>query len=110
MSDYFFAFLGLPLTRDPAFGLIGRAVGLALFLAGAAAVLIATLSNRLRTPLDRIAIGMILLSFGSAVLASLGRGDLIDEVEVPVRYTMFTTPLAGRPSLSRPAAGCAGLC
>ena len=36
---------------------------------------------------------MILLSFGSAVLASLGRGDLIDEVEVPVRYTMFTTPL-----------------
>jgi hypothetical protein len=93
LSDYFFAFLGLPLTRDPTFGLIGRAAGLVLFLAGAAAVLIATSSNRLRTSLDRIAVGMILLSFGSAVLASLGRGDLIDEVEVPVRYTMFTTPL-----------------
>jgi hypothetical protein len=93
LLDYFFAFLGLPLTRAPHLGLIGRAMGAALFLAGLSAVLMATLSGRLSTPLDRIAIGMILLTFGSAALAAIGRGDLIEEVEVPVRYTMFATAL-----------------
>ncbi len=93
MLDYFFAFLGLPFTRAPAFGLIGRIMGAALFLAGLSAVLIATLSRRLSTPLDQIAIGMILLAFGSAALAAVGRGDLIEEVRVPVRYTMFATAL-----------------
>jgi hypothetical protein len=93
LSDYFFAFLGLPFTREPALALIGRAIGAALFLAGLSAVLIATLSTRLSTPLDRIAIGMILLAFGSAALAAVGRGDLIDAVQVPVRYTMFATAL-----------------
>ena len=93
LLDYFFAFLGLPLTRAPAFELIGRIMGAALFLAGLSAVLIATLSRRLSTPLDRIAIGMILLALGSAALAAVGRGDLIEEVKVPVRYTMFATAL-----------------
>jgi hypothetical protein len=92
-ADYFFAFLGLPLTRAPAFGLIARGIGAALFLAGLAAVLIATFSRRLSTPLDRIAIGMILLAFGAAALAAVGRSDLIEEVKVPVRYTMFATAL-----------------
>jgi hypothetical protein len=93
LSNYFFAFLGLPLTRAPELALIGRVGGAALFLAGLSALLVATFSRGLSTPLDRIAIGMILLSFGSAALAAVGRGDLLDDVKVPVRYTMFATAL-----------------
>jgi len=93
VSYYFFAFLGLPLTRAPTFGLIGPTVGVALFLVGLSAALIATFSNRLNTRLDRIAIGMILLAFGSAALAAVGRSDLIDGLKIPVRYTMFATAL-----------------
>jgi hypothetical protein len=93
LSHYFFVFLGLPFTREPALGLIGSAIGATLFLAGLSAILIATFSNRLNTRLDRIAIGMILLAFGSAALAALGRSDLIEEVKVPVRYTMFASTL-----------------
>ena len=93
LSHYFFAFLGLPFTREPAFGLIGNAIGAVLFLTGLSAILIATFSNRLSTQLDRIAIGMILLGLGAAVLAAVGRSDLEDEVKVPVRYTMFVSAL-----------------
>ena len=90
---YFFEFLGLPLTREPALGLTGPIVGVALFLAGQFAVLIATFSNRLSARLDRIAVGMILLAFGSAALAAVGRSDLIDGLKVPVRYTIFASAL-----------------
>jgi len=90
---YFFAFLGLPFTREPALELIGCVIGATLFSAGLFAVLIATFSNRLGTRLDRIAIGMILLAFGSAALAAVGRVDLIDGMKVPVRYTIFATAL-----------------
>jgi len=93
LIDYFFSFLGLPFTRDPRLGFVGRIVGGLLFLAGLSAILIATCSNRLSTPLDRIGIGMILLGLGSAALASVGRGDLIEEVKVPVRYTIFVAML-----------------
>ncbi len=93
LADYFFAFLGLPVTREPQFELLGRALGMALFLCAAAAVLVATLTTRLNTTLDRIAIGMILLGLGAAALATIGRSDMIEEVQVPVRYTMFTTAL-----------------
>jgi hypothetical protein len=91
--DYFVAFLGLPLTRAPALATIGRIFGAMLFLAGLAAVLIATFSGRLSRRLDRVAIGMILLAFGSAALAAIGRADLADEGAVPVRYALFATAL-----------------
>jgi hypothetical protein len=93
LADYFIAFLGLPFTREPALEQLGRAIGVILLLVGLFAVLIATFSNRLNTRLDRIAIGMILLAFGSAALAAVGRADLLDGMKVPVRYTMFTTAL-----------------
>jgi hypothetical protein len=53
----------------------------------------ASVSNRLNAPLDRIAVGMILLALGSAAFAAVGRGDVMDEVKLPVRYTMFTSAL-----------------
>jgi hypothetical protein len=93
LLDYFFAFLGLPFTREPELGLIGPAMGGLVFLVGSAALLFATCSNRMSTRLDRIAIGMILLGFGAAVLAAVGRGDMSDEVKVPVRYTIFVSAL-----------------
>ena len=93
MSYYFFTFLGLPFTREPSLGLMGFVIGGTLFLAGSYAVVIATSTNRLTTQLDRIATGMILLAFGSAALAAVGRSDLSDGLKVPVRYTMFATML-----------------
>ena len=93
LADYFFAFLGLPFTREPAFGAVGRVIGVALFLAAASTIVVATFSNRLNRRIDRIAVGMILLALGSAALATVGRGDMIAEVKVPVRYTIFATTL-----------------
>jgi hypothetical protein len=93
LFDYFFAFLGLPLTREPRFELIGRGFGVALFFCGAGVVLVASLSERLNTRLDRIGVGMILLGLGAAALASIGRSDMIEDVKVPVRYALFTTAL-----------------
>lgn len=93
MINYFFGFLGLPLTREPALELIGREIGLILLLVGLAAVLFVAFSNRMPRPIDYIALGMILLAIGAAALATVGRGDLIDEVKVPVRYTVFVTGL-----------------
>lgn len=93
MSYYFFAFLGLPFTREPALETLGAAFGVTLFVAGLFAVLFATFSNRQTTRLDRIATGMIMFAFGSAALAAVGRSDLIDGLKVPVRYTIFATML-----------------
>jgi hypothetical protein len=93
LTGYFFDFLGLPFTRAPALAAMGRAVGTMLFGAGLTAILIASFSCRLSTPLDRIAVGLILLAFGSAALAAVGRADLAGEAHLPVRYTLFATTL-----------------
>jgi hypothetical protein len=105
LVDYFVAFLGLPFTREPAFGLLGRLIGLVLLLAGVSAVLLATFSNRLKAPSDQFAVGMIMLGLGSAALAAVGRSELVNEV--PVRYTMFTTALhVGLLCLALPRLAC----
>ena len=93
LTDYFFVFLGLPFTRDPRLETFGRFFGIILFMAGTSAAIIATFSNHLNTRLGRIAVGIILFAIGAAVLATVGRGDMIEEVKVPVRYTMFSTML-----------------
>jgi hypothetical protein len=93
MLYYFFAFLGLPLSREPAFGPIGPAAGGMLFLAGSLVLLIATCSSQPVSRLDRIAVGLILLAFGSAALAAIGRSDLREGLRVPVRYTIFASAL-----------------
>jgi hypothetical protein len=93
LAHYFVAFMGLPFTREPRFEFIGSLIGGISFLAGLSAVLIATFSNHLSARLDRIAIGLILLALGAAVLAAVGRGDLIGEVKIPIRYEMFVSGL-----------------
>jgi hypothetical protein len=90
---YFFAFLGLPLTREPSLGVLGPAFGVLMFLGGLAAVLAATCTKMLNTRLDRIAVGLILFAFGAAALAAVGRSDLAEGLKVPVRYALFATAL-----------------
>lgn len=89
LASYFLAFLGLPLTREPALREVGPVFGGAMFLLAIAAVLVATFTRRLDSRLDRIAVGMILFGLGAAVLATFGRGDMAAAVELPVRYTIF---------------------
>ena len=72
MLDYYFAFLGLPFTREGALRPAGVAIGAALFFIAAWAVASASFSNRLNTRLDRIAIGLILLGLD---LPHLPRSD-----------------------------------
>jgi hypothetical protein len=93
MLDYFFGFLGLPYTREPALGLIGRIIGAILLLAGVSAVFAAACSERMPRPLQQIATGMILLAIGAAALGTVGRSDLSEEVKLPVRYSIFVTGL-----------------
>jgi MFS family permease len=93
LAKYFLAFLGLPLTRDPGLRAVGLAFGGGMFVLGAVAVLVATFKHRLDSRIDRMAVGMILFSLGAALLATLGRGDMDAAVELPVRYTIFSTLL-----------------
>lgn len=93
LADYFLVFLGLPFTRDPRLEVLGRLVGAMLLFAGAAAALVASFSWRLNTRLDRIGVGMILFAIGAAILATVGRADMSEKVEIPVRYAIFSTML-----------------
>jgi hypothetical protein len=93
LAGYVLSFLGLPFTREPRMETISCAIGGTVFLAAASIVLIATFSDRLNSHLDRFAVGLILLGLGSAALAAVGRGDMIEDVKIPVRYTIFVSSL-----------------
>lgn len=113
LLTYVLAYLGLPLSRVPGLLPAGEAVGTVLL----AAALFAVIRFGVRRPaisrLERIAVGLILFSLGSAALAALGRSRFAAEVELPVRYTVLVTPLhvgllalalrwiADRPALER---------
>ncbi|MBS0639768.1 MAG: hypothetical protein JSS43_07845 [Proteobacteria bacterium] len=90
---YLLAYLGLPLSRVPALRLAGEALGAVLLAASLFAVLRFGVLRPAITRLERIAVGLILFSLGSAALAALGRSQFAAEVELPVRYTVLVTPL-----------------
>jgi hypothetical protein len=92
MGDYFFAYLGLPWTRAEALAVPGRAVGAVLFAAGTYAVLRYGLLARSVSRLERIAVGLVMFSLATALLAAVGRANLAD-MRVPVRYSLFVAPL-----------------
>jgi hypothetical protein len=83
----------LPFSREPALDLVGRMIGAVLLIAGSSAVVWSAFSPRARSPCDQIGVGLILLGLGAAALATVGRADLIEEVKLPVRYTIFVTAL-----------------
>jgi hypothetical protein len=93
LAEYLVAYLGLPIARSPTFAQAGRVIGALLLLAGLAAALWWGLLRRAGTRLDRIAIGLILLTLGTAALAAVGRVDLEQEVAVPLRYSVLVAPL-----------------
>ena len=93
MADYLVTYLGLPWTRAAALSVPGRIAGAALLIAGTGAVL---RHGFIRPPggrLERLAVGLIMFSVASALLAALGRVDVDPEVRVPVRYSVLVAPL-----------------
>ena len=90
---YLLAYLGLPLSRVPALRLAGEALGAVLLAAAVLAFLRFGVMRPAITRLERIATGLILFSFGTAVLAALGRSQFSAGIELPVRYSVLVTPL-----------------
>ncbi|RYG38489.1 MAG: hypothetical protein EON93_01940 [Burkholderiales bacterium] len=88
-AEYFFAYLGLPWVRGSR--LLGELLGVALFAASVSVVLWYGFRRTDRT--QRLALGMILFSLGSGVLAAVGRRDIALEIDVPVRYAILLAPL-----------------
>jgi hypothetical protein len=88
-AAYFLAYLGLPWTRGAL--LPGQLLGAGLLAASLFAL--ARYGRRQSTRTQRLALGMILFSLGSAVLAAAGRSYMSAEINVPVRYAILMTPL-----------------
>lgn len=88
-AAYFLAYLGLPWTRGAL--LPGQLLGAGLL--GASLFALARYGLREATRTQRLALGMILFSLGSAVLAAVGRSYMSAEINVPVRYAILMTPL-----------------
>jgi len=100
---YLLAYLGLPLSRLASFPLPGRLLGLAVLALGIYAVIRVGLLNRDLTRLQRIATALILFSLGSAAMAAVGRSQVADGIDVPVRYAVLVAPLhAGLLALALP--------
>ena len=93
MADYLLAYLGLPLSRSPGLAVPSRVFGAALLVAGSACCVWFGLVSRRNGRLERFAVALILVTFGSALLAVLGRTDLEAEVKIPVRYAVMVAPL-----------------
>jgi hypothetical protein len=93
--NYLVTYLGLPWTRAAALTVPGQIWGAVLLGAGVWAVL---MRGVLRAPsgrLERIGLALVMFSLGTALLASIGRVDLLpdDGVLVPVRYSSLVAPL-----------------
>lgn len=106
-ADYLLTYLGLPWTRAAQLSVAGRIVGAALLIAG---IYVVVRHGLLRPPdgrLERVAVALVMFSLATALLAALGRADLDADVRVPVRYSLFVTPLhigllwLATPSLTR---------
>lgn len=88
-ADYFVAYLGLPWVR--ASGVLGRVIGVALLAASLYAIV---RRGGPDAPVhERTAVGFILVSLGTAAMAALGRRDIADAIDVPLRYAVFMNPL-----------------
>lgn len=87
--DYFFAYLGLPWAR--AIGPEGRLIGIAVFAASLFAI--ATKGRQGASRPERIAVALIVLTLGTALLAAVARKDVSELVDVPARYRIYVAPM-----------------
>ncbi|MEQ1608217.1 MAG: hypothetical protein ABL956_04495 [Hyphomonadaceae bacterium] len=88
-AEYFLAYLGLPWVRGSR--LFGEILGAGILVASLFALIRFGFAKVDRT--QRLALGMILFSLGGAALAAIGRRDIAQEVDVPVRYAILLAPL-----------------
>lgn len=88
-GHYLLAFLGLPWTRVS--GALGVAIGLGVLVASAPVLLFK--GGPGAGPLERLAIRLVLFSLGAAGMAAVGRLNVDDAVDVPLRYALFMAPL-----------------
>jgi hypothetical protein len=93
MLEYLLTYMGLPWTRAAALATLGRALGGSLLILSVSVVLWRGLLRPVGCRLERLAVGLMLFSLASAVLAVVGRVDVDEEVKVPVRYAVFVAPL-----------------
>lgn len=93
MADYLLAYLGLPFSRVPKFGIAARVLGAALLTVAVMAILWDTILRRPATRLHLIGIGLIIVALGAAFLAAIARVDVEPEVQVPYRYAIFVALL-----------------
>jgi hypothetical protein len=93
MLEYLLTYMGLPWTRAAALAPLGRALGGLLLIVSVSVVLSRGLVRPVGGRLERLAVGLMLFSLASAVLAVLGRVDVDEEVKVPVRYAVLVAPL-----------------
>jgi hypothetical protein len=91
MADYVIRFLGLPWSHSLNLVNFGRAVGAATLGFGSYAILRFGLLQAPRSRLDRIAIGMLLFSFMTAAVITVGRLNAAPDREMPIRYALFTS-------------------
>jgi hypothetical protein len=93
MFEYLLTYMGLPWTRAATLATPGRSLGALLLIISVWVVLWRGLLGPAGGRLERLAVGLLLFSLASAVLAVLGRVDVDQEVKVPVRYAVFIAPL-----------------
>jgi hypothetical protein len=93
--NYLVTYLGLPWTRAAALTVTGQIWGTVLLGAGLWAVLMRGVRRAPSGRLERIGLALIMFSLGTALLASIGRVDLLPDegVLVPVRYSSLVAPL-----------------
>lgn len=91
LADYAIRFLGLPWSHSHSLVWFGRAVGAAVAAMGGYFILRFGLIGRPRNRLERIAVGILLFSFGMAALIALARVNTAPEREMPIRYALFTS-------------------
>jgi hypothetical protein len=106
-ADFVVRFLGLPWSHSSSLVWFGRGVGVAVFAAGAFAIVRLGIIDRRPSRLQRIAVGLLLFAFLMAAVAAVGRIDVDPNREMPIRYAIFPSLahagllLAAVPWLSR---------
>ena len=93
IAIYLLSYMGLPWTRAPALADVGRAIGAILLVVSGFVVVQRGIVRGPADRLERLSIGLIIFSLGTSALATLGRVDEDFAAKVPVRYSLFLTPL-----------------
>jgi hypothetical protein len=111
IADYLLRFFGLPWSHSSALVNPGRFIGLATIGCGAYAILRFGIFGAPRSRLERIATGLLLFSFMTAIVIVMGRLNTAPDREMPIRYALFTSLaqvgllLFAAPSFARAWAG-----